>query len=139
MKTAIVLILAMAAQAVGNTCLTKGMKSIASLNQADDFSVVMLLRALETPMIWIGILCLLVFFAMFSASLSWADLSFVMPALSFGYIVNVACAAYFLGETVSRVRWAGTALIVAGVILVSKSGTGAAERAGAEPGDNMPG
>lgn len=138
MKTPIVLVLAMVAQAVGNTCLSKGMKAIASLNQADEFSIVMLFRALESPMIWIGILCLLVFFAMFSVSLSWADLSFVMPALSFGYIVNVASAAYFLDETVSPVRWAGTLFIVVGVILVSKSGTGSGERGEAEAAGNGP-
>lgn len=125
MKTAIVLILAIIAQAVGNTFLSKGMKAVASIGGSDEFSLYLLVRAMETPMIWAGIVLLLVFFVFFAVSLSWADLSFVMPALSFGYIVNVACAYLFLNETVSPIRWTGTIFIVLGVILVSRSGTGA--------------
>lgn len=139
MKTAIVLVLAMLAQAAGDTCLSKGMKSMGSLSHADEFSVMMLVRAMETPMIWLGILCLLLFFVLFSVCLSWADLSFVMPVLSFGYIVKVASAAYFLNETVSAVRWAGTLFIVVGVLLVSRSGTGSGSRdEAAAAGANLP-
>jgi len=138
MKTPIVLVLAMLAQAAGDTCLSKGMKTIASLNQPDEFSLLMLVRAMESPMIWIGIICLLIFFAMFSVSLSWADLSFVMPVLSFGYILKVASAAHFLDETVTPVRWAGTLFIVIGVLLVSKSGSGSGERSGTAAGGNAP-
>jgi uncharacterized membrane protein len=65
---------------------------------------------------------LIVFFVLFSASLSWADLSFVLPATSFGYVLNVTFAWHFLGETVSATKWMGTILICIGVIAVSRSG-----------------
>ena len=138
MKTAIVLVLAMLTQAAGDTCLSMGMKSMGSLSRPDEFSVMMLVRAMETPTIWVGIFCLLLFFVLFSVCLSWADLSFVMPVLSFGYIVKVASAAFFLGETVSALRWAGTILIVVGVFLVSKSGTGPEDRGEAATGAGAP-
>jgi drug/metabolite transporter (DMT)-like permease len=122
MKTAIVLSLAVCAQAVGNTCLSKGMKEIAAASRmGESFSPVILLLALESPLIWLGILLLLLFFALFAAALTWADLSFVLPASSFGYILNVALAHRFLGEPVSPMRWAGTGLIIFGVILVAKT------------------
>lgn len=122
MKTTIVLVLSVMAQAIGNTCLSKGMKSVASLDQfGESFSLWMLMQAFETPMIWVGTFFLLVFFILFSAALTWADLSFVLPASSFGYILNVAFAHHFLDEVISPIRWAGTILIFLGVILVSRS------------------
>lgn len=122
MKTAIVVILAVLAQAVGNTCLSKGMKYIASLSGAGEgFSLMMLVQAMQTPLIWIGTVLLILFFGLFAAALSWADLSLVLPATAFGYILNVALANQFLGEPVSSTRWAGTVLIFIGVVLVAGS------------------
>ncbi|GLI36032.1 hypothetical protein DAMNIGENAA_34650 [Desulforhabdus amnigena] len=125
LKTAIVLTLAILAQAIGNTCLSKGMKFIASLSPAEDgFSLMMLVHAMENPLIWLGTILLILFFIFFAVSLSWADLSFVLPVISFGYIVNVALAYQFLDEPVSPKRWLGTAFIFLGVVLVSKTGAG---------------
>ena len=52
------------------------------------------------------------------ALLSWADLTYVLPATSFGYVLNAFLGHYFLGEHISAGRWIGTALIVAGMVLV---------------------
>jgi len=129
MKTAITITLAVLAQAVGNTLLSKGMKGIASLGKLQEsISPMLILDVLGNPLIWIGTLCLGLFFALFSLSLSWEDLSLVLPATSIGYVVNVAFARYFLQEPVSLSRWAGTGLIVAGVILVSRSAARAKQR-----------
>lgn len=123
MKTAFVIILAVLAQAVGNTLLSKGMKAIASLPSfSEGFSVIMLLQAMQNPLIWAGIILLLVFFACFLSALSWADLSFVLPATASGYILNVFFANHFLNEPVSDSRWLGSILIACGIILVSWSG-----------------
>ena len=122
MKTTVFLLVSVLAQAVGNTCLSKGMKTIAASAQGvDAFAPGLLIEAMRAPLIWAGILCLLVFFGFFAALLSWADLSFVLPASSFGYILNVAFANHFLGEPVPPIRWVGTLLIVLGVVLVSRS------------------
>jgi len=77
--------------------------------------------------VWVGTLLLIVFFVLFSAALSWADLSFVLPATAFGYVLNVAAGNYFLGESVSNRRWAGAAIITLGVLFVSRSGERAAD------------
>ena len=73
-------------------------------------------------MVWVGTLLLIVFFVLYSAALSWADLSFVLPATAFGYVLNVAAGHYFLGELVSNRRWAGAVIITLGVLFVSRSG-----------------
>ncbi len=122
MKTAIVITIAVLAQAVGNTLLSKGMKDIASQPAfADGFSLMMLLSAMQDPIIWAGIVLLILFFACFLSALSWADLSFVLPATASGYILNVFLAHRYLAEPVSASRWMGSVVIVLGIALVACS------------------
>jgi drug/metabolite transporter (DMT)-like permease len=139
MKTATVLIIAIVAQAAGDVFLTKGMKTLTSLpsggGMSESFSQVLhlALQAMQSPMVWVGTLLLIVFFVLFSAALSWADLSFVLPATAFGYVLNVAAGYYFLNEAVSPRRWAGAAVITLGVLFVSRSGHRTVET----PGDEL--
>ncbi|MBI3650429.1 MAG: EamA family transporter [Acidobacteria bacterium] len=116
MKTAVVLILAIVAQVAGNILLSKGMH-----NLDDAGFMATLLQGMQNPMIWLGIGLLAAFFALYTAALSWADLSFILPATSFGYVLNVACAKYFLHEQVSPLRWLGAVIICVGVAFVSRS------------------
>lgn len=128
MKTAIVLIVAIISQAVGNVFLTKAMKTVTSSNAGNDLFATAL-SAASNPTLWLGTALLIVFFALYSAALSWADLSFVLPATAFGYVLNVAAGHYFLNESVSPARWAGSAIITLGVFMVSRSGVRTIPRA----------
>ncbi len=58
---------------------------------------------------------------LFAAALSWADLSFVVPAVSLEVAVNVIFAKFFLNEVVELTRWAGVLFISVGVLLVLRS------------------
>ena len=129
MKTTAVLIIAIVAQAAGNVFLTRGMKAVATtagsdggLMQTISQSLHVALQAMQSPEVWLGTLLLIVFFALYSAALSWADLSFVLPATAFGYVLNVAAGHYFLNEEVTKARWIGAAVITLGVVCVSRSG-----------------
>ena len=123
MKTFIVLTLAVLAQVSGDLFLGWGMKAIGAEGvPSDGFSLMMLVQAMQTPTIWMGTALLIVFFACFTTALSWADLSFVLPATAVGYILNVALAYALLHEKVPTARWAGTVLIAVGVGMVAKSG-----------------
>ncbi len=123
MKTAIVITLAVFAQAIGNTFLSKGMKTVGSMpGLGEGFSPMMLVHAMQNPFIWAGTILLIVFFACFLSALSWADLSFVIPATASGYLLNVFFGSYFLAEPVSHARWLGSVLIFAGITLVAFSG-----------------
>ena len=55
------------------------------------------------------------------ALMSWADLSFILPVTSIGYILSALAGKYILNENVSAVRWSGTALIFAGMLVVSRT------------------
>ena len=123
MKTALVVGLAVLAQAAANTLLSKGMKVIAATPSfSSGFSPLLLADALQSPFIWGGIFLLIVYFACFLSAVSWADLSLVLPATALGYILDVFTGHYLLGEPVSPARWSGAVLIVFGVLLVSISG-----------------
>ena len=62
--------------------------------------------------------CLAVSFFSFLAVLSWADLSFVVPATAIVYAVTVLGAKFILREHIDGMRWAGTLLVCLGVALV---------------------
>ncbi len=122
MKTYMVLAFAVMAQASGNVLLSKGMKYVTSadLTGSDGLFPVVLQVAMN-PMIWMGVVLSIAFYVLFAVALSWTDLSLVLPVISVEVVMNVAFAEYFLKEPVSTVRWAGTALIALGVVLVFRS------------------
>jgi drug/metabolite transporter (DMT)-like permease len=130
MKTAAVLIIAIVAQAAGNVLLTRGMKAVAATASSDGSGLMdtisqslhAALAAARSPEVLAGTVLLIVFFALYSAALSWADLSFVLPATAFGYVLNVAAGHYFLDEKVTSARWIGSLIITLGVVCVSRSG-----------------
>ncbi len=115
-KTLAVLIPAVFAQAVGNVFLSMRMKEVGNSNWFD-----LLPRAIESPFFWLGTVLLIVSFILFASALSWADLSFVIPAVSMEVAVNVILANHFLHEVISLTRWAGVLFISLGVILVVRS------------------
>ncbi|SRR6266851_1812731 len=122
MKTAVVLLLALLAEAGGNVCLSQGMREMSAASQLGGLAiVVLLLRGLTSPTIWLGMGLLGVFFGLYAAALSWADLSVVLPATALGYVLNVAGGAYVLHEAVPPARWAGSLLIGLGICCVSWS------------------
>jgi drug/metabolite transporter (DMT)-like permease len=122
MKTIIVLFIAICAQTLGDVCLTKGMKSIGEVNTLDPVELFNTgLQIFTNPMVWLGILLLGIFFGLYLAALSWADLSFVLPITAFGYTLNAFMSWRLLGERVSPARWIGTIIICVGVAVVSRT------------------
>jgi uncharacterized membrane protein len=69
---------------------------------------------------WVaGGVCLLILWLLARMTLlSWADLSYVLPVTSIGYVLTAIMGWAFLGEHISAARWAGTLFIVAGTALV---------------------
>jgi bacterial/archaeal transporter family protein len=122
MKTFIVLFVAICVQTLGDVFLTKGMKSVGEVNTLDPVELFNIgLQVFTNPLIWMGILLLGLFFGLYLAALSWADLSFVLPVTSFGYAMNAFMSWRLLGEHVSLTRWIGTIIICVGVATVSRT------------------
>ncbi len=78
-----------------------------------------LLTALGNPWIVGGIGLLILFFASYLTALSWADLTYVLPATAISYILMAALGKIFLHENVTPSRWLGVALITVGVGVVA--------------------
>jgi drug/metabolite transporter (DMT)-like permease len=78
-----------------------------------------LISAVLNPWVAIGILLLLAFFTAYMNALSWADLTYVLPATSLGYVLLALIARFVLHEQVGPLRWLGIALISAGVGFVA--------------------
>ena len=66
----------------------------------------------------VGIALLILWLLSRMALLSWADLSYVLPVTSLGYVASALIGRFFLNEQITPARWAGTLLIVAGTVLV---------------------
>ena len=98
--------------AAGDSMLSHGMKQVGSISVDRLQSVIF---AVLNPWVAIGILLLLAFFATYMTALSWADLTYVLPATSLGYVILALVARFVLHEHVSPLRWLGIALITGGV------------------------
>lgn len=92
--------------------LSHGMKQTGNISIHHLQSVIL---AILNPWVAIGILLLLAFFATYMTALSWADLTYVLPATSLGYVLLAFVARFLLHEHVSPLRWLGIALITGGV------------------------
>jgi len=79
-----------------------------------------IISAVFTPWITTGIALLICFFASYLTALSWADLTFVLPATAFGNVIVALLARFWLHETISFERWAGIVLITLGVAFVTQ-------------------
>jgi drug/metabolite transporter (DMT)-like permease len=102
---------------LGDTCLSKGMTAIPAIDLAHPGTLV---AAVFTPWIAFGIALLIGFFASYLTALSWADLTFVLPATAFGNVIVALLAHFWLHETISWQRWLGVVLITVGVGFVAQ-------------------
>ena len=93
------------------------MKQVAIVSLAHPFAIVL---AILNPWVALGIIFLLAFMACYLSALSWADLTYVLPATSIGYVIMTLIAKFLLHEQVSSMRWLGIALITAGVGFVTQ-------------------
>jgi drug/metabolite transporter (DMT)-like permease len=101
---------------IGDTCLSRGMSHLASISLAHPGT---LIAAVFTPWIALGIVLLIGFFASYLTALSWADLTFVLPATAFGNVIVALLSRFWLQEPISIERWMGIVLITVGVGFVA--------------------
>ncbi|HMF64596.1 MAG TPA: EamA family transporter [Edaphobacter sp.] len=125
----LVLLAVMLGASIGDALLGIGMKQIGPVSLAH---LSTLFFALKSPWIISGIVVLLGFMASYMTALSWADITFVLPATAFGNVIVTLLSKFWLNEHVSASRWLGIALIVIGVGFVA-NGPSRTEHPQAEP------
>jgi drug/metabolite transporter (DMT)-like permease len=102
---------------LGDSCLSRGMAHLPSISVAHPAT---LIAAVFTPWIALGIALLIGFFASYLTALSWADLTFVLPATALGNVIVALLSRFWLHEPISLERWAGIVLITIGVGFVAQ-------------------
>ena len=121
-KTYLLIMLMVVLGPLGNVLLGKGMKRIGTATAWNPSGFLHLLALLSRSVpIWIGVGCLMAFFAVYMLVLSWADYSYVQPASALAYGMVALLAHFLLGEVVSPLRWAGVLIIALGVLVVGNT------------------
>ena len=76
----------------------------------------------QHPGILGGLACYAVSVVVWIVALSRVDVSIAYPMLSIGYVINAVAAWYLFGESLTAQKLIGIGFIVAGVVLVTRSG-----------------
>jgi drug/metabolite transporter (DMT)-like permease len=102
--------------ASGDALLARGMKKAGAI---DIHHMLNIFAALANPYILLGIVSLLIFMWSYMTAVSFADLSYVMPATAISYVLMTLLSIFWLHERVGAERWSGILFIVTGVGLVA--------------------
>jgi len=120
MKIWLALIVLVLADCAGTLFLSRGMKQVGEVSTMRPQELLRIARrALRNPLLGLGVFCLAISFFMLISLLSWADLSFVLPATALTDAVNMLGTRFILKEKVTAMRWLSTVFICIGVALIS--------------------
>ena len=100
----------------GDALLARGMKQTGAI---DIHHILHVFAALANPYVLLGIVSLLIFMWSYMTALSFADLSYVMPATAMSYVLMTLLSIFWLHEHVGAERWSGILFIVTGVGIVA--------------------
>ena len=118
LKTRIFTLIVVLSNALGNLFLTWGLRHWGGELALSPLGYV---RAIFNPWVGLGVALLIVWLLSRMTLLSWADLSYVLPVTSIGYVLVALVGRFFLHEQIRAERWLGIGLIMMGVMLVGKT------------------
>lgn len=78
------------------------------------------LSGLESPWVWLGILCLILGFASWTQVLRTVPLNLAFALANAQHILIPLGCWWFLGESISGQRWGGILLVAIGLVLAAK-------------------
>jgi uncharacterized membrane protein len=115
LKTNLLTVFVVLTNVLGNFSLSWGMK-----HQTTHLGISPLayIRLIFSPWVLVGTTLLIFWLLSRMTLLGWADLSYVLPVTSIGYVLTTMLGRYFFSEQVSWQRWLGTVFIVLGIALV---------------------
>ncbi len=122
MSTAIMYILiSVAAGAVGQLLLKKGMTTLGPLTLTMDQLFNILWRVGTNPFVIVGLSIYVGGTLFWLMALSRVDLSYAYPFASLSFVIMLIAAWQLFDEDISLLRLIGTCIICVGVFLVSRS------------------
>lgn len=120
MKVFAIMLVAILLAAFGEALAAKGMKS----TDPDSGLLSQLKTAVGDWHVWVGMLLMLGYVALYIYTLSLADLSLAVPLSASSYLIGTLLAKYYLHEEVKPARWIGTGIIIVGVLVIATFGYG---------------
>lgn len=105
--------------ATGQVIMKRGMRIYGEVSAGAVWR--QLVPILKVPEVTLGLACYAVSAVLWIAVVSKFDLSLAYPMVSVAYVAVFVASWLLFGEKVSAVRIAGLVLIVAGVVVISRS------------------
>ena len=122
LKVLSILLFGLVCESAGVILLKKGMTHIGEMQ---GYGIPEMLRVFKSgitsPQILSGMFLEAVFFGCLMLLMSKTDISFLWPLTALSFVFATIAAMWFLGETVSPVRWIGVAFIMIGAAFISYS------------------
>ena len=123
LKVVLAMTVAAAAAAAGQIFVRQGMQQVGSLDVYAPTAVVGYFgQAFLNPYVLVGTVLNALFYFLFLAALSWADVTIVLPMTALEFGMAAVLAVIILGEAVPNLRWTGILLVILGVILITYAG-----------------
>ena len=120
MKTAIAVLVIALASSAGEVLIARGLKQIGEISTLQLRELLVIGGRILTKRDFLaGLFSMAISFCAFLAVLSWADLSYTIPATSLSYVISTLGARLVLQEKINPLRWSGTILVCFGVALIS--------------------
>jgi multidrug transporter EmrE-like cation transporter len=119
MKGIPLILLAVLLGAMGQVIMKMGMKIYGEVTATSVWS--QLVPILKVPQVFLGFVCYGISAVLWIAVVSNVDLSLAYPMVSLAYVLVFLASWLFLGEQISAMRIAGLVVIVAGVLVISRS------------------
>jgi drug/metabolite transporter (DMT)-like permease len=103
----------------GELCVTRAMKQIGEVIDFRPAALVrFILRALTVGWMWMGIALMTIAFFALLTTLSFENVSFVVPVTALSYAAGAVGAVLFLRERINAQRWIGVFIVCIGVTIV---------------------
>ena len=104
----------------GQTVIKLGTGS--SERQRADSLAALITTIAQSPLILLGLALYAAGALAWIAVLQRMDLGYAYPFLALNFVLITLVSVFFLGEVAPLLRWAGVALIVAGILVVARAG-----------------
>jgi drug/metabolite transporter (DMT)-like permease len=122
LKLLAILLIGLVFESTGIVYLKKGMDKLTKPETITVSSVARLLKdGVTSPQIVLGVFFQALFFGCLLALMSKTDISFLWPLTALSFVFTTFSAMWFLGETVSPMRWVGVVFILIGAAFISYS------------------
>ena len=104
----------------GQLLLKEGMNRVGEFSFSTHELMPIAFKVLSSPFVLIGTLCYALSLIVWLLVLSRSEVSYAYPLLSIGYVITAIMGYYLFGDALTPLRIFGIALIILGVIFITR-------------------